>query len=159
MKSYIRDRRFLGMRTVKTVLAVFSCFLVAYIRGTSPIYSTIAAIISMKTDHQGGIIEGKNRMKGTILGGLFGLICILLLKFFGIAENSLMAYFIFSLFLIPIIYGNLELKSAESVSLSCVVFIAIVAEDTIVPAFSRVFERTIETFIGVIVAIIVNMIF
>ena len=71
MKSYIRDRRFLGMRTVKTVLAVFSCFLVAYIRGTSPIYSTIAAIISMKTDHQGGIIEGKNRMKGTILGGLF----------------------------------------------------------------------------------------
>jgi len=147
---------FLGMRAIKTVLAVFICFILAYFRRESPVYSTIAAVISMKTNHLGGIVEGKNRMKGTIIGGVFGLICVVLLEFFRLDNQGLLAYLIFSLFLIPIIYSNLKIQSQESVSLSCIVFLVIVATDTHVPAYTRVLNRTLETFIGVIVSIFIN---
>ncbi len=147
---------FVGMRVMKTVLAVFICFLLAYIRKESPVYSTIAAVISMKTNHQGGIVEGKNRMKGTIIGGVFGLICVVFLQILKIDNQGILAYLIFSLFLIPIIYGNVRINSQESASLSSIVFLVIVATDTHVPAYTRVINRTLETFIGVIVSIIIN---
>lgn len=149
---------FVGMRVIKTVLSVFICFIIAYLRNSSPVYSTIAAIISTKSDHKLGLQEGKKRIKGTLIGGLFGLICLLLVDFLGLETSSFLEYFIFSLFLIPIIYGNLKIHSSESVSLSCIVFISIVASDSNIAAMTRVLDRTLETFIGIIVSVFVNMI-
>lgn len=149
---------FIGMRVIKTVISVFICFIISHYRNESPLYSTIAAIISMKTDHRGGIIEGKNRMKGTIIGGFFGLIGLIVLELLRLENNSLIGYFITSLFLIPIIYSNLKIHSTDSVSLSCIVFLGIVVSDNKIPAISRVLNRTIETFIGVIVSIVINII-
>lgn len=161
MSDSYRDLKvgFIGMRTLKTVLSVFICFLIAYFRDASPFYSAIAAVISMKEDHLTGLNEGKTRMKGTIIGGLFGLICLLFLEFIGIDKNRLiLEYFVFSLFLIPIIYSNLKIKSSSSVSLSCIVFLSIVASEKTASPFVRVFDRTLETFIGIIVSVVVNLI-
>ena len=154
MKSW---KNFIGMRVLKTVIAVFLCFILAKLRNTDPQYSAVAAIISMKTNHKGGMVAGKNRLTGTGLGGLFGLIAILLVGFINIDPAGFLAYLIYSLFLIPIVYLNLFLDSSESVSLSCVVFIGIVLSTSDVSPLLLVLKRLFETSIGVGVSVLVNM--
>ncbi len=150
---------FVGMRAIKTVLSVFICFIISYFRDASPFYSAIAAVVSMKEDHETGLTEGKTRLKGTIIGGIYGLICLLFIDYVDfINTNIYLEFLVFSLFLIPIIYSNLKIKSSGSVSLSCIVFLSIVVSDKAVSPYIRVYERTLETFIGVIVSVLINII-
>lgn len=150
---------FLGMRVVKTVLAVFICFLISFFRSSLPFYSAIAAILCMKNDHKDGLETGKSRMIGTIIGGVYGFIAIILAKSLGIELLGYTYYFILSIFLIPIIYTNIQVKSAASTYISCVVFLSItVAHGNDASPMLFAANRVIDTFIGIGVSIGVNLI-
>lgn len=60
-----------GMRMVKTALAVAICFFLYVLRGEEgvPIFSTIAAIICMQPYAENSIQVSINRIIGTLLGG------------------------------------------------------------------------------------------
>ncbi len=151
--------KFPGMRVVKTVIAVYICFLLSFIRKTKPFYSVIAAILCMQSDSKNGWQVGKNRMIGTIIGGIYGLIAIILINFFNIELFSYIHYLVLSLFLIPIIYSNVYLKVPNSTYISCVVFMSVAVShggDTS-PMFFAL-NRVIDTLIGIIISIIVNKI-
>lgn len=149
---------FLGMRVFKTSLSVYLCFLFALIRNVSPLHSTFAAVISTKTDHQDGLLAGKERIIGTCLGGSFGLFTIILIDLLNINPISHLAYIIYSIALIPIIYTNVNLNAAETVPLSSIVFISIVLSARDISPINIVFSRIIETLIGVAISIIINFI-
>lgn len=156
-KLKLFPKKFLGMRVVKTVLAVHICFLISFFRDTMPFYSAIAAILSMQNDPNDGLKVGKNRMIGTLIGGFYGVIAILLISKIGIQLFSYIHYLILSLFLIPVIYTNVNLKSHGSVYISCVVFLSITVShgsDTypVIFALNRIFD----TIIGIIVSLIIN---
>lgn len=117
-----RKIKFPGMRVIKTVIAVYMCFLISFIRETSPFYSAIASILCMQNSHDNSFKVGKNRMIGTIIGGLYGLLVIVAVDYFDIKLFNFIYYLILSLFLIPIIYTNVYFKTANSTYISCVVF-------------------------------------
>lgn len=148
---------FLGMRVVKTALAVYICFLISIPRGNSPFYSAIAAIISMKNDPEESINTGKNRIIGTLIGGAFGLATILIMNYLNIEVFGHLHYVLLSLLLIPIIYANVSLYSPSSTTISCIVFLSIAIshiQDT--SPFMFAINRTIETAIGVIISVVIN---
>lgn len=148
---------FLGMRVIKTFLAVHLCFVIAFLRKTSPLYSVFATIISMKADTEESIATGLNRVIGTIIGGLFGLITLTIIEHFHIDANTYAHYLLLSVLLIPVIYANVHLYSPSSTTISCVVFIGIAIIDTVdISIVHFAIERVIETSIGVVVAIIIN---
>ena len=150
---------FLGMRVVKTVLAVFICFLISFFRSSLPFYSAIAAILCMKNDHKDSLETGKSRMIGTMIGGVYGFFAIILSKSLGIELLGYTYYFILSIFLIPIIYTNVRVKSAASTYISCVVFLSItVAHGNDVSPMLFALNRVIDTIIGIAVSIGVNII-
>lgn len=117
-----KNKKIIGMRVIKTVIAAYICFLISYFRKTSPFYSVIAAILCMQTDHDSSLKVGKSRMVGTILGGIYGFIAILIIDLLNIELFSYIHYLILSIFIIPIIYTNVYLKSSSSSYISCVVF-------------------------------------
>ncbi len=148
---------FIGMRVIKTVLAVFLCFVISFLRPSLPFYSAIAAILCMKPSYNDGLDTGKSRMIGTIIGGIFGFLEIVLIKKLGIPVYGLIHYFILSLFLIPIIYTNVNVKSHSSTYISCVVFLSIaVAHGNDAAPMLFALNRVIDTFIGIGVSIFVN---
>ena len=114
--------KFLGMRVVKTVIAVYICFLISFFRNGLPFYSAIAAILCMQNDHANSLEVGKGRMIGTFIGGIYGFLAIILINFVNVELFSYIHHLILSLFLIPIIYTNVFLKSNSSTYISCVVF-------------------------------------
>lgn len=155
-----KDRKLLGligMRVIKTALAVYVCFLISLPRGNSPFYSVIAAIISMKNDSVESMNTGISRIIGTLIGGSFGLATILLINYLDISLFGHFHYLILSLILIPVIYSSIRLHSPSSTTISCIVFISIAVShiDNASP-FMFTINRVVETSIGVLVAIVIN---
>lgn len=136
------------MRNFKTALAVFICMIIIRLFNMdSPFYASIAAVICMQSSVFDSFTAGKNRMKGTFIGAVIGFLLALINP-----GNIILT----SLGIMLIIYVCNILESQKSINIACVVFIAIMVnlEDTSPLAYSSF--RLIETFIGIIVAVLVN---
>ena len=63
-----------GMRNVKTALAAAFCALAYYFIGRSPAFACIGAIFGMGSDMEDSRKNGGNRLFGTLIGGLLGML-------------------------------------------------------------------------------------
>lgn len=63
-----------GMRTFKTALATAFCALVYYFVGRSPAFACIGVIFGMGMNMEDAQKNGGNRLFGTIIGGVVGMI-------------------------------------------------------------------------------------
>ena len=83
----------IGMRLIKTALAVFLCFIIYRIRGEGiPFYSAIAAVLCMQREIEDSKEKGKNRMLATLIGGIAGMGILYLFKYYGIDATSWLCY-------------------------------------------------------------------
>ncbi len=148
----------IGKRIIKTAVTVFLCFLVFYLRGETgtPFYITTVAILCMQTNSVKSVSAAGNNIFGTLMGVLFGSI-IIFFHYYDILPDGIWYYLMISLFIIPIIKTCVVIKKPEIAYLSCVVFISIV--DTQLsgqnPALF-VLNRTLDTLIGIVMALAVN---
>lgn len=55
-----KKRRFIGMRVIKTVISVYVCFLISFVRNGIPFYSAIAAMFCMQSDYANSLKVGKS---------------------------------------------------------------------------------------------------
>lgn len=154
-----KSKKIIGMRVIKTVIAAYICFLISFIRKTSPFYSVVAAILCMQNDHDNSLKVGKNRMIGSIIGGIYGFIGIVLIDLINIELFNYLHYLILSIFLIPIIYTNVYLKSSSSTYISCVVFLSITVSHggDSYPMYFAI-NRVIDTMVGIVVSLVINRI-
>lgn len=151
--------KFIGMRVIKTVIAVYSCFLISFIRNGIPFYSAIAAILCMQNNHSNSFQAGRSRMIGTLIGGIYGFLAIVLIDYVNIELFNYIHYLVLSLILIPIIYTNVLLKVNSSTYISCVVFFSItVSHGGDMSPIYFTLNRIVDTTIGIVVSLIVNVI-
>ncbi len=68
----------IGMRTVKTVVAVAICMVIMLFFPVNAFYACIAAVICMQQTVEHTVRTGLNRMKGTVVGALLGIAGLLL---------------------------------------------------------------------------------
>ncbi|CDG02784.1 Putative Uncharacterized protein [Clostridium chauvoei JF4335] len=102
---------------------------------------------------ENSVKSGINRLVGTLLGGFTGVVCLSLARHFHLEK---IIPFITALGIVFVIYTCNLVKKPGSCSISCIVLIAImIAPVTSNPLFYAT-RRTIETALGIIVAILVN---
>jgi len=63
-----------GMRNIKTAVAAALCAFVYYFLDRSPAFACIGAIFGMGSDFANSKLHGGNRLFGTIIGGLLGML-------------------------------------------------------------------------------------
>ena len=69
----------IGMRNIKTAVTAAVCALIYYFFDRSPAFACIGVIFGMGQDLSDGYKNGGgNRLYGTIIGGLIGVLCIIL---------------------------------------------------------------------------------
>lgn len=137
----------LGLRTIKTGIAVTLSALISQILQLEyPFYATIACVISM--DKTMSIKAGKNRMLGTTLGAFVG-VCMVLID----PDNAFLAGF----GCIIVVYMCSLLKWKGSVVISCTVISIIMFNLKGRNPYIYSIERLIDTFVGVLVATLVNI--
>ncbi len=148
----------LGLRIVKSAVAVFFCFLIDLMRGGGiPFYSAIAAILCMQRDVRSSWRVGLNRTVGTLIGGGYGLLILLALRGIPWLQTPLAAYLVISLGLIPLMYLTVALERTSSTYITCVVYLSVVVShgaDTAPVAFA--IGRVTDTLLGIFVSLGIN---
>ena len=149
-------RRHIGMRIIKTVVAVFLCGLLAYVRGKSALYSMFAALFCIQNSTGKTIESSINRMLGTLTGGVAGVLSVYAMDTLGILHIDLLRYLLLSLLLIPIIEFTLFIKKRDAAGMSCVVFLCLIVDPGNTPAVNSI-ERLFETLVGAALACGIDM--
>lgn len=150
---------FIGLRSIKTVVAVFICMVIGYYRQSDPLNSIIAAIVCMKGSAKLGFTSGVDRFIGTMIGGLYGYFAIIFSRKLGIDLSGILYYVIISIILIPVIYSTIHINTHDSVGIAAIVFfivtISMATAGDIEPLLFVIF-RLIDTIIGIVVSVVVN---
>ena len=146
----------LGMRNIKTVLAVFICVVVFAMMGPefNPLFAAIAAVLTMGPSIENSIETGWNRILGTIIGGAAGIL--------GIFVANLIPFQFAYVAIIPLgilllIYLCNNFNKAGAIVIACVMFLSVM---TTYPqdmgSYMLATLRLLETAFGIIVAFLVN---
>ena len=152
-----------GQRIVRSVLAALLCIAIYYLRGRNgaPFYSIIAALQCIQPYSANMLKVGKNRITGTLIGAFWGAVVVLGALWLSGGQvdfdDSLMYYLILVLFIGIVLYSTVVIGVRESSYFSCVVFLSVTMNHIgDANPYLFVFNRTLDTIIGVGVAILAN---
>ncbi len=138
----------IGMRTIKTALAVsLTIFIAQVLNLKSPFFAGIAAIIAMQSSVSESFNMAKNRMLSTILGAITALLFSLIAP-----ENP----FFIAIGIIIIIYLCNIFNWKKSIQLSTMVFLSIILNYEEGSRVNYALYRTLDTFIGLVIGTLIN---
>ena len=146
----------IGMRIIKTVVAVFLCGLFAWFRGESAFFSMIAALACIQNTATETFKSSVDRMVGTLIGGAMGILTVYAMNDLGVIQLELLRYLVVALLLIPIIEISLAVKKPGCASMACMVFMCLVVDPGDKPAVYSI-QRLFETFVGAALACGINI--
>ncbi|MBQ2775793.1 MAG: FUSC family protein [Clostridia bacterium] len=164
------------MRTVKTGVAVLLCMIIFplltlaaqqipedsmpivralrfLINRDSPIFACIASVIVMQSTVESSLKLGTSRVKGTIFGGLFGL---LFLYIDTLVPHRGLNILLVTVGIVFIICFFNVIRSPQSTAIGLVTFLIIMITTDYDDPFLYAVNRIIDTAIGVAVSVGVN---
>lgn len=147
----------IGMRMIKTALAVAVCFLIYFLRGEEgvPIFSTIAALICMQPYVEHSVESSVNRIIGTLLGAVFALLVLWGIRYIP-WEYRFFRYLIISFAIIPVMYITVLLKKTGASALAGIVLLSVCLSNGGQSPIVDAWNRSIETIVGILVSLGVN---
>ncbi|NLM05352.1 MAG: FUSC family protein [Tissierellia bacterium] len=148
----------IGMRMIKTVIAVFISIFITNLIGGIPLNAAIAAIICLQATQEATVKKGKERVVGTFIGGFFSAIFLFLIDTFDVQLFTNLYYLIMSLLIIPVIKTAVTLKAPDSASsASIVMLITLLSYVKTEEKYLFVLLRVLDTLVGVFTSIIINL--
>lgn len=150
----------IGMRIIKSAIAVSLCVLVNLVRGESGIvfYSQLAALWCIQMYRNNTISNALQRTTGTVVGAVYGLLYILIYPKLNYYHSGVLVEAI-CLFvsIVMVLYTTVLIHRNQSSYFSCVVFLSIVINHIgDVSPYSFVWNRFLDTMIGIVIGICVN---
>lgn len=149
-----------GMRNVKTALAATLCALLYAFFDRNPTFACIGAIFGMGSDFKNSKLNGGNRLFGTIVGGLIGMVLFYIYIQFYPEPTSNFRFMLFELLFVGIIILVLvcqKLVIPGAIQPAGVVLCIILFNTPVEAYITYPLNRIFDTAIGVIVGIAVNM--
>lgn len=150
-----------GLRTIKTVIAVFICLMIEMLRLYKgvPFYAVIASVLCMQRDRENSLKAGINREIATIIGGTLGMLFLIIEDYFPLRDIDFFRAIALSLMIIPIMLIITNIKRSTAAYITCVVFYSVTIShvgDVSKVAFAL--NRMLDTTIGITVSLLVNRI-
>lgn len=149
----------IGMRIIKSSIGVLLGFIIYFLRGKqgTPFYTALSVLWCMQPYSSNAKANAIQRTIGTFIGAAYGLIMILVELYVIPFDNELFRYITISLLIIPIIYTTVIFNKKNASYFSCVVFLSIVVNHLKDKnPYLFVFNRMMDTMIGIGLALIIN---
>lgn len=148
----------IGMRIIKTVIAVFICGLLGWLRDETSFFSMIAAVLCMQKSAEKTFTTSFNRIMGTAVGGAFGVVVLFLETKLHVQRVMPVYYLIVSVMLIPVILSTIAIKKPSVAGFACVVFLSTTIYHVGDAApYTYALNRMLDTVMGIVVALVVNL--
>lgn len=140
----------IGMRTVKTALAVFLTLVVSdLLQIGNPFFVVIAAILSMEPSVSESLTAGRDRILGTVVGGFVALV----FSYFDIPGSS--SIFI-AIGVVLVIYISNLLGISGTIKISTIVFVSILINYEEGSRIAFTIYRIGDTLLGLVIGTLVN---
>ena len=139
----------IGMRTIKTGIAVAICTFLAQYLVNNPMFAGVGCVVSVQDTVKGSFKLGFDRVRGTFIGGLVGFLCVLIKP-----GDPIVA----GLGIMAAIYICTTLNIKSGIVVSSVTFLVVhlgIMDST--PAYYAI-SRVIDTSIGVVIGLTINYI-
>lgn len=154
----------IGLRIIKSAVAIALCYLISFIRGGSGIvfYSQLAALWCIQGYIANSRKNALQRFQGTVIGALYGLVYLLVEQRVpamseDVLKSQILDSAIISLMIIVVLYTTVLIKKKQASYFSCVVFLSIVVNHVAdANPYLFVWNRFLDTLIGIAVGIGVN---
>ena len=149
-----------GMRIIKTALAVLVCGLIGWIRDQDSMnfFSMIAAVICIQKSAEATIKNSFNRVIGTAIGGAFGVALLFVETHVHMQRIIPIYLLVTSVLIIPIIVTTLAIHKPSVTGFTCIVFLSVaiyhVGDSS---PYTYAMNRLLDTVVGIIVALIINL--
>ncbi|SEK46138.1 Aromatic acid exporter family member 1 [Carnobacterium iners] len=146
----------IGMRTVKTAIAVASCILLFHFtnRG-APMIASLTAIFVLREDWRMTFKFSKNRILGNSIGAFTATLVVLVQNIFGthflIELIGVPVAIIFIIVICDLLKNNAGIIGGTAAFL--IIYYTIPIDDALFYAIQRIFD----TFIGAFIAIFINL--
>lgn len=147
----------IGMRAVKTSIAVAICALISMFFNHEDIFcACIASVICMEQTYAQTMDTGLHRIIGTMVGGIIGYLgleCACALPYY-----EWVRIIFLPICIICVVYVCNLINKKNSVSIGCVVVIVILSRSgaSTNSTLTYVIQRVSDTLLGIFVAMIVN---
>lgn len=155
----------IGMRIIKSALGIFICFLIDILRNGSGIvfYSQLAVLWCVRDYVSETKKFAVQRTIGTVIGAMYGLTFLVGKQFIDgdSAADTGEIYFglCVSIGIVIVLYTTVLIKQKQASYFSCVVFLSIVVNHVgDLNPYLFVWNRFLDTMIGIIVGVLVNCI-
>lgn len=139
----------IGSRNIKTGIAVLICLLLF----PGALNPPIAAIICMQSTIENSVQTGINRLIGTFLGGILGIVMLLAISKLNLHSFSTV---ISAVNVCLIIYICNVIKKPAACVIASIVVLSILVDSAVANPIMYSIRRTGETAIGVIIGILIN---
>ncbi|MEE1315036.1 MAG: aromatic acid exporter family protein [Faecalimonas sp.] len=160
-QKYSRGIRLhIGMRNVKTAIAATLCALLYFIVDRNPTFACIGAIFGTGSDMADSKLNGGNRLFGTIIGGVIGMLLypVYLLFYPEGGWHYILLLFLF-IGVIVLVLTSLSFGWPGAIQpggvVLCIIFFNTPADTYISYSLNRIFD----TAFGVAIAIAINLLF
>lgn len=151
----------IGMRIIKSAIAVSLCVVVNLLRGKDGMvfYSMLAALWCVQMYRNNTISNAFQRTVGTVVGALYGLLYLLIhrVNAFGIVIDTVIESISLFVGIVLVLYTTVLIKKKQASYFSCVVFLSIVVNHIgDLNPYGFVWNRFLDTMIGIIIGVCVN---
>lgn len=148
-----------GMRVIKTALAVFLCLSISHFTNSQQfVYASIVAIVCMQKDWENSMTAAGNRIVATLFGVAFGYFTYVSSGWLGILNMTTIRYAYIAVMLVLLVNTLLIIEKHNVTSVASIVFVSVASiqsEGHSAGQFALV--RMIDTFVGIGVALLVNI--
>jgi uncharacterized membrane protein YgaE (UPF0421/DUF939 family) len=147
-----------GLRNVKTGISVFLCILISVLLNRETyVVSTITAVFTLREDHENTVKYGKHRIAGNSFGAIASVFCIAIFNFFG--HSSFIQMIAIPLVIMLMIALLVKFDYSEGTVGACATLLTILFMIPQTESYLYAFNRIVDSFIGMTIAILVNRFF
>lgn len=145
----------IGMRTFKTGLSVFFCILVSILlKRETYVVAAITAVFTLREDMENTVKYGKHRIIGNVLGAIMSLVVITVFNWLG--RTQLVQLMFIPVIIMLMIAVLAHLGYHEGTVGACATLLTIVFMIPANQSYGYAFDRVVDSFIGMGIALLVN---
>ncbi|WP_122645154.1 FUSC family protein [Enterococcus mediterraneensis] len=147
----------IGMRTMKTALAVMLCILLFEIldRGV-PLIAALSAVFSLRQDLTTTVSFGRSRILGNTIGGAAAIFYFFIKQYF--RQDFLVELFILPILVAVVIIISDGINNNTGIVAAIATMLLIALSVPQGESFLYAVQRVIDTFIGTFIAISINFV-
>lgn len=149
----------IGMRNIKTATAAAFCALIYFFLDRSPAFACIGAIFGMGSDLETSKLHGGNRVFGTVIGGLLGIVMFRIYLIFHPDGGRSLLLVLLTFIGVVLLILLCQVFWVGGVQPGGVVLSILLFNTPVDSYVSYALNRILDTAIGVIVALVVNSFF